>query len=539
MAAPGPRTGLFAAPHRGRCRRAAAVVVSALLFAVLAPPGAAQAAWSLAGPGARAYVRADSLPLTGAGPTADQVGGSVGITWTQGSFHGQLLGARTYGGYRVNRYDVGGTAQSVGAGCAGVISGATASLNCTETGVPAGTWRYGITPVLGNWIGTEGSRSLVVLDTTAPVVTLTTPVNGSITNDTTPALSGAAGNSAGDAATVTVKVYSGTTATGSALQTLTPTRAGATWTVDATVLAPGTYTAQASQSDTAGNVGVSSANTFTLDVTAPSPVTVTAPVTGALTTSRRPTVSGAAGTAAGDSATVTVTIALASAPGTPVQTLAATRTGSTWSIVPGTDLSDGSYVIRATQSDTAGNTATSTPDVSLRVDATAPAGLDVQTANLAGTVGKPELGDTLTYTFSEAMAPASILSGWNGSATSVTVRLNSNGTNVNDTVEVWNSANIAQVQLGSVDLGVASYTHLVQSVTFTGSTMLMTGSTVTVTLGTASGVVDTAPAGGTDASYFMHWTPAATATDLAGNPMPTTVVVETGSLAAGTRDREF
>ncbi|MDQ1603667.1 MAG: hypothetical protein QOE01_1512 [Actinomycetota bacterium] len=411
------------------------VTAVVLLAALLTPAGAAVAAWSMSGAAARTYARADALALTAITPTAQLSGTDVTVNWTQNTFRAQFLGVRTYGGYRVNRYSAGGTLQTIGAGCAGVTSGGAASLSCTETSVPGGTWTYGITPVLGNWIGTESPRASVVTDTTAPLVTLSTPAAAGATNDTTPTLSGAAGNVFGDAATVTVKVYSGATATGSPVQTLTPTRTGATWTVDATALAAGTYTAQASQSDAVGNVGVSAANTFTLDVAAPS-------------------------------------------------------------------------------------------------------GVDVQTVNVT-TVGTAELGDKLVYTFSEPMAPASILSGWSGSGTPVTVRLNANGTNADDTIEIWSSANTTQLKLGSVDLGTPTYTHLVQSVTFTGSAIVMSGSTVTVTLGTASGVVDTASAGGNDATFFMHWTPAAAATDLAGNPMSTTVVVETGSLAAGTRDREF
>ena len=105
----------------------------------------------------------------------------------------------------------------------------------------------------------------------APVVSLTTPANGSATNDTTPTLSGAAGNTAGDNQPVTVKIYSGTAATGTPVQTRTPNRTGATWTTTlTTALAVGTYTAQATQTDTSGNTGTSTANTFTVDTTKPS-----------------------------------------------------------------------------------------------------------------------------------------------------------------------------------------------------------------------------------------------------------------------------
>ena len=111
----------------------------------------------------------------------------------------------------------------------------------------------------------------------APAVTLTVPANGSATNDTTPTLSGAAGNTTGDSTTVTVKIYSGSTATGTAVQTRTATRTAATWTNTlATALAPGTYTAQATQTDTSGNTGTSTANTFTVDTTKPAALRIAA-----------------------------------------------------------------------------------------------------------------------------------------------------------------------------------------------------------------------------------------------------------------------
>jgi CSLREA domain-containing protein len=102
-------------------------------------------------------------------------------------------------------------------------------------------------------------------DVTPPTVTLATPADGSTTNDTTPTYSGTAGTATGDLDTITVKIYAGTTATGSPVQTITTTKTGGTWTVDgSTPLAPGTYTAQAEQSDSGGNTGFSSANTFTV-----------------------------------------------------------------------------------------------------------------------------------------------------------------------------------------------------------------------------------------------------------------------------------
>ena len=64
-------------------------------------------------------------------------------------------------------------------------------------------------------------------------------------------------------------------------------------------LEPGTYTAQAHQTDSAGNVGVSGTTTFTVagaDETAPA-VTIDSPADGAVLADATPTISGSAGTA--------------------------------------------------------------------------------------------------------------------------------------------------------------------------------------------------------------------------------------------------
>ena len=76
---------------------------------------------------------------------------------------------------------------------------------------------------------------------------------------------------AGDSATVTVRVYAGNDALGTPVQTLSATRVGVSYSVDASsALASGVYTAQAEQLDGGGNRGRSSANTFSVDAPAPS-----------------------------------------------------------------------------------------------------------------------------------------------------------------------------------------------------------------------------------------------------------------------------
>ncbi|MDP9326994.1 MAG: hypothetical protein M3P10_02180 [Actinomycetota bacterium] len=157
-------------------------------------------------------------------------------------------------------------------------------------------------------------------------------------------------------------------------------------------------------------------------------------------------------------------------------------------------------------------------------DITAPAGSDIQTANTSGgTVGKAEAGDTVTFTFTEAMDPGSILAAWSGSATSVTVTLTNSACGSNDSISVNG------VNLGAPCLGGQTYVSTTR--TFNASSMVMNaaGTVVTVTLGTASGAT------GTQASNTTAtWTPSASALDVAGNACSTAAVTESGGA-----DKEF
>ena len=105
-------------------------------------------------------------------------------------------------------------------------------------------------------------------DTTPPSVSLSSPASGATVSVATPTFSGVAGTAPGDSSSVTVEVFAGSTVSGSPVQSLVATRdASGAYSVEASsALANGTYTARASQSDDAGNVGVSTANTFTVNV---------------------------------------------------------------------------------------------------------------------------------------------------------------------------------------------------------------------------------------------------------------------------------
>jgi len=197
----------------------------------------------------------------------------------------------------------------------------------------------------------------------------------------------------------------------------------------------------------------------------------------------------------------------------------------------GTGVTAGAKTYSLTAADAAANSGTQT-GYTVTVDATAPTPTDVQAVNKAGGVaGQAEIGDTLTYTFSEGMEPYSLLAGWTGAATSVVVRLNNVGSS--DTVTIFNAANSAQLPFGSVDLK-RNYTsaNVTFGATGTPSTMTRSGANITFVLGTASGAVLTQTA-----TNGMVWTPATDATrptDPAGNLSGTAQVTE-----SGTADREF
>jgi hypothetical protein len=191
-------------------------------------------------------------------------------------------------------------------------------------------------------------------------------------------------------------------------------------------------------------------------------------------------------------------------------------------------LAAGTYAYSLTSKDLANNSRTQS-GYTVVVDNTAPTAADVQTANKAGgTAGKPEAGDSITFTFSEPIDPSSILANWEGQATGVVVRMtNTTG----DPLTVFNAANTTQLPLGSVNLGRNDY--VTASATFgasgTASTMVLSGNSITISFGTASAGPSSASTTGT-----MAWTPSASAYDRAGNAETTTARSETGAA-----DKEF
>lgn len=212
--------------------------------------------------------------------------------------------------------------------------------------------------------GNEGVQTAsFTVDTVAPAVTLEAPPK--YTNDVTPTFRGGAGTDAGDLASVLVRIYEGTTS-GTVLVEEAVTPAGESWSYTAPSLADGTYTVQVSQRDEAGNEGVQT-GTFTVDTVAPD-VTLDAPPK--YTNDVTPTFHGAAGTAPGDLGSVLVRIY--EGEGTSGKTLAeeAVKPSAGEWYYKASKLEEGTYTIRVSQLDEAGDDGVAT--ATFTVDTTAP-----------------------------------------------------------------------------------------------------------------------------------------------------------------------
>lgn len=131
----------------------------AALAVALFLPAVAGASWNSNGPG-NGFGKADSV-AAGNTPTASVSNRSVTVNW------GATGGSVPVTGYVVKRYSTGGAQQTIGANCSGIVTG----TSCTEDSVPAGNWRYTVTPARQNWRGNESGQSTAVT-VNAPAMTL-------------------------------------------------------------------------------------------------------------------------------------------------------------------------------------------------------------------------------------------------------------------------------------------------------------------------------------------------------------------------------
>ncbi len=205
-----------------------------------------------------------------------------------------------------------------------------------------------------------------------PEPTIVTPTNGTATSIATPSFAGTTDDLFDG---VALTVHSGSSVEGPEVLTTVPVLPGpgGEWSVELpTPLAEGTYTAQASQTDAALEIGSSAPVTFTVDTTAPVVSLNSVPSPGRNPT---PLLSGDAGTVTGpspDSSTVTVTVYEGGSVGGPIaasESVEVTGAGA-WSFST-PHLADGTYTAQVEQSDAVGNVGVSLP-VAFIVDTTAP-----------------------------------------------------------------------------------------------------------------------------------------------------------------------
>ena len=142
---------------------------------------------------------------------------------------------------------------------------ATTSLvdTCGTSNTSPTTCKYQVRAI--NAVG-AGSPSNIefansAFDNIAPAVSITAPTNGGRTGLST-TITGTADNGATDSATVVVSLYSGSNCTGS-VQTFNVARTGTTWSVASGAMAAGPMSVCATQSDTAGNIGLAGPVDFT------------------------------------------------------------------------------------------------------------------------------------------------------------------------------------------------------------------------------------------------------------------------------------
>lgn len=415
--------------------------------------------------------------------------------------------------------------------CSSMLGSASCSRGWTTTGLASGSYdvRAKASPVLNSaTIVYSVVYTDIIIDNAAPAAAMVdpgSPLSGTVT------LTATASDADSGVASVAIQ-YQPTG--GSAWTTAcTMTESPYSCRFSTLVLPKGTYYFRAVATDVAGNTTTSTATAGrTIDNTVSS-VSLEDP--GAYL-SGTATLTAQANSTAGVT-WVTIQYAPAGTTGwTTVCAITAAPYSCPWNT---TSVTDAAYDLRAVLVDGAGKTTLSATVLNRRVDNAPVRGFDVQTPNGTGTGGRLDAGDSITFTYSKQMNPASIAAGWNGGATTVTLRLRDGGllgTGASaDGIDVLvgNSA----VNLGSVNLRgdyIRSNKTAQFTATMTAGTATVNGATVTtvrvgLTALASGGALRTATTTGS-----MIWTPSANATDLTGARSTTAPVSESGAL-----DREF
>jgi hypothetical protein len=143
-------------------------------------------------------------------------------------------------------------------------------LGSTWTAGPAQALVQGTYAAVAEQAGEASAPAPFTIDTTPPVLAITSPANGSSAIATSQVVNGNTGTAEGDNPEVNVQLFAGP-GIGSLLETQSPPVTAGSWTATFAGLAPGTYTVRSEQRDAAGNVGFSAPVTFSLSSPPPPP----------------------------------------------------------------------------------------------------------------------------------------------------------------------------------------------------------------------------------------------------------------------------
>lgn len=470
-------------------RRLLIAGIAVALLALVAQATSARAAWrapatSGSGASGATLLPAGTQPSVAAGAAAR----SVAVSWAT------VAGIPAAARYRVVRTPNGG-------GAATTVCNDVATVSCTDTAVPTGTWRYAVAVRLSGWTGAAGTTSAAIA-VAAPAMSLSPATITSLPGTTSATLTGFA---ASETVTFRLDSASGTVLTTSPATTTTSASGGAT----ATVTIPSGTTSGAHTVYATGAGGLSA--TAALTVTLPTPaVTLTATTFATLPGTTTATV-------AAFGASEPVTFRLDSSSGTSLGTATANASGAgSGSITIPAGTTSGAHTVYAVGG--AGSSATQ----AITVSALGASPTAMSFTNGGSTSRQPDNGDSVTLTFDRELQPRSICSAWSATSatgsTTGTVRLSTPASGRN-TLEVTAMTGCTSFGVGAIDMGRTNMTTTTSTVVTFNATIAWsnTNKRITITLssnGSATGGSLQRLASGNTA--VATYTPAAWLRSLAG-----------------------
>ena len=436
------------------------------------------------------------------------LGGTVALGSTTGDGAGSGVSSVLYE-YRAN-----GSTGTWSTAC----TGSSAPFSCNWATPATGSYDLRATATDGVNRSTTSATILArAIDNTIPSAAAMsnpgTPLFGTVTLNGT----GTDANSGMASMRFEYKLSAGSTWSTACTDVTPPSPFSCSW--DTTTVADGTYDLRSIAIDAAGNTRASTPVTArVVDNTGPA-LAVASPGMFRGTKTINATATDATGVAA---AGVTIQYSLAGANSwNTICTDASSPYSCSWNAAARTD---GAYDLRATAQDTLGNQSTSAI-VSAYVNNLGPTGTDVQGAN-GGVNDRLDAGDSVTFTYSEAIDPASIMAGWNGGPAAMRVRVNNAGTS--DSMEFYDAANTdaARAARDGHRRWRSTSTTSPRPTVF-NATIVRSGSNITVTIGSLiSGAVTSSPKG----KNAMVWQTNSQATSLAtGKPVLPATVTESGA----------